>query len=175
MKYVKPVKLYESLFKRSLRLKENPDLIPPLMAMNIDEDDVSFAHALHCKTVTHLGTVRMNDNNMRPVLVFLQKLVSILNPKYLIVGYPFFDSMYKPNAEETQNFIDYLRKSGLFEGLKYTYWDKHLTPKEKENNLTYLLHLCRHQKGNLYLQSNSNASSLNILKVNPTSHLLIQI
>ncbi|KAI9200496.1 hypothetical protein LWI28_009040 [Acer negundo] len=109
MKYLKPVKLYESLFKRSLRLKENPDLIPPLMAMNIDEDDVSFAHTLHCKTVTYLGTVRMNDNNMRPVLVCLQKLVSILKPKCLIVGYPTFDSIYKPNEKEINlTYLPYL-------------------------------------------------------------------
>ena len=56
MKYVKPVKLYEALFKQSLRWKKNPDSeIRPLMAMNISERSVSFARTLHCTTIVNTG------------------------------------------------------------------------------------------------------------------------
>ncbi|TXG69459.1 hypothetical protein EZV62_004394 [Acer yangbiense] len=134
MKYVKPVKLYEAFFKQSLQWKKNLDLLCPLMAMNISERRVSFARTLHCKTIVYIGAVARNDNNMGPVLIGLQKCISDLKPKGLIVGYPKFLSKEKPNGEEINIFIDYLRHTGLFEGLKYTYWHKHI-PKEKKVSL----------------------------------------
>ncbi|TXG69610.1 hypothetical protein EZV62_004545 [Acer yangbiense] len=109
MKYVKPVKLYEAVFKQSLRWKKGPDFLSPLMALNISERRVSFARTLHFEIIVYIGTVARNDNNMGPVLIGLQKCISMLKPKGLIVGYPRFLSGEKPNVSfHVMNFQDHL-------------------------------------------------------------------
>ncbi|KAK0576671.1 hypothetical protein LWI29_021606 [Acer saccharum] len=68
-----------------------------------------------------LGYFHLGKNNLALTVDNLQTLVTKLNPPGLILGKDKHDGPF------CNNFTDALHKSGKFEGLLYTYWDKNIT------------------------------------------------
>ncbi|KAK1583303.1 hypothetical protein Q3G72_022609 [Acer saccharum] len=130
MKYLKPLKLYEESFF-------NKKIIPAgagygLLALDIHEEKVTLAFTNHIfpfsKSLSSLSRRKSID-----FMAFTLKYeMAHKNLGGIVAGSSCIENKWKTDVGQAKKLIDGLRQTGLFKGLKYTYWDRKLISRDME-------------------------------------------
>ncbi|KAK0603720.1 hypothetical protein LWI29_007897 [Acer saccharum] len=133
MKYLKPLNFHKDFFKDFLIKKDSKH--GRLLGLDVSDKYVSLAVS-DWKNITAvpLRALDRQESIMTSMAADLfQSLIAEHNLVGFVVGtnYDLLDN--RPTLEEeTQIFVDNLRKTGIVEGLKYTFWDRGITSKNAE-------------------------------------------
>ncbi|TXG65832.1 hypothetical protein EZV62_007107 [Acer yangbiense] len=144
MKYLKPLKLYEESF---FNKKINPAGAGyGLLALDIHEEKVTLAFTNQIfpfsKALSPLSRRKsidfmafrlkseISDNTFGALLLVV--LMAHKNLGGIVAGSSCIENNWKTDVGQAKKLIDRLRQTGLFKGLKYTYWDRKLISRDME-------------------------------------------
>ncbi|KAK2657927.1 hypothetical protein Ddye_010979 [Dipteronia dyeriana] len=129
MMYMKPLTLYkESLKRRPFKCRLlGIDVVDKYVKIDVSCEEYLLTRQADC-------ILREKNNMGLMVAESVQNLAENYKLLGLVFGYSFMRNR-KANDVQTKILIDELHKSGKFEGLRYTFWDKGISSKRTEMSL----------------------------------------
>ncbi|KAK1582157.1 hypothetical protein Q3G72_012335 [Acer saccharum] len=134
MKFLKPLKLYEESFL-------NRKIIPAgagygLLGLDVNEKDVTVAFTNRSYSSSKPLESISRRESMNFIAYIIKSEMALYNLRGIVAGSSHIENGRKPKIGQTKIFIDELCKTGLFEGFKYTFWDRKLISKRMERRTT---------------------------------------
>ncbi|KAL5824311.1 hypothetical protein ACOSQ3_020374 [Xanthoceras sorbifolium] len=152
MKYVKPLQLYHQFAKDVVKRKD-PSEFRGLLGLHVDNKYVRVAVTntvmrfderkrtiITAKSVNVLPRIFTIDS-MTKLLTLIKHVRAI----GFVFSHPDIKLMDISDGAHPKFFIDYLRKTGKFKGLKYTYWNMAFMSKQTDFVLKHHLRFISEQ------------------------------
>ncbi|KAK4837461.1 hypothetical protein QYF36_005703 [Acer negundo] len=142
MKHKNPLDLYKEVFnKNRLRKPVNRgrllglDICDDHVALALSDTNLIFLSSSSKEWRLHggakfFGDLYNGDQDLKSLSAELEALIDQHKVEGLVVGYPFRNPEKSDDGLNVLMFISNLSYTQKFGGLKYTYWDKALTPKQ---------------------------------------------
>ncbi|XP_017232881.1 uncharacterized protein LOC108206942 isoform X2 [Daucus carota subsp. sativus] len=127
MKYMRPINLFQDLLK--LKASERGRFL----GLDVGDKYVGLAVSdYHNQIASPLRVLLRKKSNIDLMATDFQSLISEFSLSGFIIGYPFYRNRNSPDAIQVKLFVEDLCKTGVLEGLRYTFWDECFTSKITE-------------------------------------------
>ncbi|KAF4403840.1 hypothetical protein G4B88_014296 [Cannabis sativa] len=127
MRYVKPLSLFQDL------LKTNGLERGRLLGLDVGSKYIGLAVSdINNKIASPLSVLLRKKSNIELMADDLKCLISELSLEGFVVGFPLDRRKSTTESVLVKLFIDELCNTNKLTGIKYTYWDEHLTSKTVE-------------------------------------------
>ncbi|XP_027330238.1 uncharacterized protein LOC113846326 [Abrus precatorius] len=127
MRYVKPLQLFQDLVNTSK--KEHARLL----GLDVGDKYVGLALSdFDNKIASPFSVLLRKKSNISLMASDFQTLISKYSLKGFVIGLPFDRHRVSSDAVQVKVLIDYLCRTKMLEGVKYTYWNECYTSKNVE-------------------------------------------
>ncbi|KAF1002076.1 uncharacterized protein LOC141702362 [Apium graveolens] len=127
MRYVRPINLFQDLLKLKASQRGR------FLGLDVGDKYVGLAVSdYHNEIASPLRVLLRKKSNIGLMAADFQSLKSEFSLSGFIFGYPFYRNKNSPDAIQVKLLVEDLCKTGVLEGLKYTFWDECFTSKITE-------------------------------------------
>lgn len=124
---MKPLQLFHDLVKTTQKERGR------LIGLDVGDKYVGLALSdFDNKIASPFSVLVRKKTNINLMAADFKSLVSKYSLKGFVIGLPFDRHLVSSDAVKVKVFIDNLRRTNMFDGLKYTYWNECFTSKNVE-------------------------------------------